>query len=57
MDEQKDVTVEEESFNAMAQTNDWYCKQCQEPITYEWKQSYYLTGYCPTCAQMISRNE
>lgn len=56
MDEQKVVT-DEETFNAMAETEDWSCKQCQEPITYESKQSYYLTGYCPACAQMICNNE
>ena len=56
MSEQKGIT-DEETFNTMAESKDWCCKQCQEPITYESKESYYLTGYCPACAQMICDSE
>ena len=58
MGEQKGVPTEQEkTFNTMAESKGWYCKQCQEPITYEFKESYYLTGYCPKCAQMICDSE
>lgn len=58
MGKQRDGEVKnKESFNTMAESKDWYCKQCQKTITYDSRESYYLTGYCPTCAQMISSHE
>ena len=58
MGRRSDVTGErEEAFNALAHVMKYHCKQCQGPITYEGKESYTLTGYCPGCAQMIISND
>lgn len=58
MGEQRDGAAKtKETFNALAESKDWYCKQCQKSITYESRESYYLTGYCPPCAQVICNNE
>ncbi len=58
MGKQKSMTAEkDETFYTLAQVMEWHCKQCQEPITYEERETYNLTGYCPSCAQTMISNE
>ncbi|MEN3331245.1 MAG: hypothetical protein V7641_610 [Blastocatellia bacterium] len=55
---QKEMTTEkEETFKTLAQVMEWQCKQCQEPIAFDGRESYNLTGYCPGCAQMMINQE
>lgn len=51
------TTEKEETFKTLAQVMEWQCRQCQEPITFDGRESYNLTGYCPSCAQMMISHE
>ena len=58
MSRQKGTTTEkEEIFKTLAQVMEWQCKQCQEPIAFDERESYNLTGYCPACARMMINQE
>lgn len=52
------MDVNEQEFDAIAESNDWVCERCERRITHKDRETFYeeSTGLCSDCASEPSND-